>query len=123
MVVDGLVVRGEQLIIPETLQGEGIQLAHEGHQGQDKTLKLLRQSIWFLNMGAGVRELVESCLPCQASQAGTETDPRPTKFPTGPWQELHEDYKGPIGKECFLHVLINQYSKFPVVQVVKSTRS
>ena len=121
-VVEGLVVRGEQLIVPQALQEEVIQLAHEGHQGQDKTLQLLRQSVWFPNMGAGVREFVESCLPCQAAQARTETEPlKPTEFPAGPWQELHADYKGPIGKEYYLHVLIDQYSKFPVVQVVKST--
>ena len=121
-VVDGLVVRGEQLIVPQALQAEVIQLAHEGHQGQDKTLQLLRQSVWFPNMGAMVREFVETCLPCQAAQARTETEPlKPTEFPAGPWQELHADYKGPIGKEYYLHVLIDQYSKFPVVQVVKST--
>ena len=59
-VVDGLVVRGDQLIVPQALQAEVIQLAHEGHQGQDKTLQLLRQSVWFPNMGAEVREFVET---------------------------------------------------------------
>ena len=68
-IVDGLVVRGEQLIIPLALQGEVMQLAHEGQQGQDKTLQWMRQSVWFPNMGAKVREFVESCLPCQAAQA------------------------------------------------------
>ena len=53
-IVDGLVVRGEQLIIPQALQGDVIQLAHEGHQGQDKTLQWMRQSVWFPNMGAKV---------------------------------------------------------------------
>ena len=121
-IVDGLVVRGEQLIIPQALQGDVIQLAHEGHQGQDKTLQWMRQSVWFPNMGAKVREFVECCLPCQAAQAKTETEPlKPTEFPEGPWQELHADYKGPIGNDWYLHVLIDQYSKFPVVQVVKST--
>ena len=57
-IVEGLVVRGEQLIIPGGLQQEVIQLAHEGHQGQDKTLQWLRQSVWFPNMGAAVREFV-----------------------------------------------------------------
>ena len=98
--MDGLVVRGEQLIIPLELQGEVIQLAHEGHQGQDKTLQWMRQSVWFPNMGAKVREFVECCLPCQAAQAKTETEPlKPTEFPEGPWQELHADYKGPIGND------------------------
>ena len=73
-------------------------------------------------MGAGVREFVESCLPCQAAQARTETEPlKPTELSAGPWQDLHADYKGPIGKEYDLHEFIDQYSKFPVVQVVKST--
>ena len=60
-------------------------------------------------------------MPCQAAQARTETEPlKPTEFPEGPWQELHADYKGPIGKDWYLHVLSDQYSKFPVVNVVKS---
>ena len=54
--------------------------------------------------------------------ARTDTEPlKPTEFPEGPWQELHADYKGPIGKDWYLHVLIDQYSKFLVVNVVKST--
>ena len=70
-----------------------------------------------------MREFMESCLPCQAAQTRTEREPlKPTEFPAGPWQELHVGYKGPIGKEYYLHVLIDQYCKFPVVQVVKSTR-
>ena len=119
---NGLVVRGEQLIIPQALQVEVIQLAHEGHQGQDKTLQLLRQSVWFPNMGAGVRGFVETCLPCQAAQARTETEPlKPTEFLAGQWQDLHADYKGLIGKEYYLHGLLDQYSEFSVVQVVKLT--
>ena len=74
-IVDELVVWEEQLIIPLPLQGEAVLLTHEGHQGQDKTLQWMRQSVWFPNMGAKVREFVESCLLCQAAQATTETGP------------------------------------------------
>ncbi len=119
----GILMRGEQLLIPEGLQAHAIQLAHEGHLGVDKTLGLLRQSTWFPNMGNMVREFVETCLPCQAAQGGTSTEPiRPTPFPDRPWQHLHADYKGPIGGSWYMHVLIDQYSKFPVVNVVKSTK-
>ena len=45
---------------------------------------------------------------------------KPTEFPEGSWQELHADYKGPIGRDWYLHILIDQYSKFTVVHVVKS---
>ena len=54
-VVDGLVVRGEQLVIPKELWKHVIQVAHEGHMGQDKTLALLRQTAWFPGMGPMVK--------------------------------------------------------------------
>ena len=65
-------------------------------------------------MGAGVREFIESCLPCQSVQARAETGSRSVAGIT-------RGIKRTIGKEYYLHVLINQYSKFPVVQAVKST--
>ena len=57
-IVDRLVVWEEQLIIPLALKGDAIQLTHEGHLGQDKILQWMRQSVWFPNMGAKVREFV-----------------------------------------------------------------
>ena len=121
-VVDGLVVRGEQLVIPKELWRHVIQVAHEGHMGQDKTLALLRQTAWFPGMGQMVKEFVETCRPCMAATTRTGTEPlKPTELPTGPWWELHADFKGPIGGSWYFHVLIDQYTKFPVVNVVKST--
>ena len=44
-----------------------------------------------------------------------------TPFPDRPWQYIHADFKGPIGKEYYLHTFIDQYTKYPVVEVCKST--
>ena len=46
-VVDGLVMRGERLVVPKELRPIVVMLAHEGHLGQDKTLGLLRETTWF----------------------------------------------------------------------------
>ena len=121
-VVDGIVVRGSQLIIPKNLQAEVIQLAHEGHLGQEKTLGMLRQTVWFPNISGLVKEFVQTCKPCLAAQPRTGTEPlKPTMLPQGPWQHLHCDFKGPVGGSWYLHIVIDQYSKFPEVEVVKST--
>ena len=69
-----------------------------------------------------VKEFVETCRPCMAASSRRETEPlKPTELPTGPWMELHADFKGPIGGSWYFHVLIDQYTKFPVVNIVKST--
>ena len=39
--INGLVLRGRKIIIPEKLQGEIIGLAHEAHLGTDKTVALI----------------------------------------------------------------------------------
>ena len=117
-----MVVRGEQLVIPKELWTHVIQVAHEGHMGQDKTLALLRQTAWFPGMGPMVKEFVETCRPCMAATTRRGTEPlKPTELPAGPWMELHADFKGPIGGSWYFHVLIDQYTKFPVVNIVKST--
>ena len=73
-------------------------------------------------MGGRVKEFVETCRPCQAAQPRTGTESiKQTPYPKGLWQVLHCDYKGPIGGSWYLHVLNDQYSKFPVVTVHQAT--
>ena len=121
-IINDLAVRGDKVIIPQSLRADAISLAHEGHQCADKTLKLLRQSCWFPNMNKDVGEYVQSCLGCNA--ASTRTIPVPLKpnlLPDRPWQKVHVDFKGPIGGQYYLHVMIDQFSKYPEVDIVKST--
>ena len=122
-VVDGLVVRGEQLVIPAVLQPTVVQLAHEGHAlGHDKTLSLLRETCWFPGMGEMVRIYVETCKPCMAALPSTQQEPlRPTLLPDRAWQQVHADFKGPIGGKYYLHTFIDQFSKYPLVEVCTST--
>ena len=42
-------------------------------------------------------------------------------LPDRPWQWVHADFKGPIGKRYYLHTIIDQYTKYPVVDIVAST--
>ena len=42
MVVDGLVLRGDRVVVPNTLRDKIVNIAHEGHLGITKTKNLLR---------------------------------------------------------------------------------
>ena len=120
--INGVVVRGHQIVIPVAMQANVVAVSHEGHQASDKTLKLLRQYCWFPHMGKAVTEYVASCLGCNASTSQSHPVPlEPNMLPERPWQKLHADFKGPIGNEYYLHVIIDQYSKYPEVDILKST--
>ena len=112
-------VRKSGCHFPTSLQAEVIGSAHEGHMGADKTLNLLRQSCWFPNMGQLVREYVRTCLPCAAAVPHTPPVPlKPNLLPEHPWQNLHANFKGPIGEK---YVVISQYSRCPEVDIFSST--
>ena len=49
-VVDGLVLRGERIVVPQTLREAMVEIAHEGHQRIVRTKQLLRAHVWFPGM-------------------------------------------------------------------------
>jgi hypothetical protein len=93
-VVNDVIVRGNRVLVPPSLQADVIGLAHEGHMGIDKTLHLLRETCWFPKMKELVTEFVNSCRPCIAASATTPPTPlSPHMLPERPWQQLHADFQ------------------------------
>jgi hypothetical protein len=68
-------MRGNRLIIPETLQEKSIRIAHEGHQGITKTKSLLRKKIWFPGMDKKVEEIIAKCLACELNDTSSYAQP------------------------------------------------
>ncbi|XP_033126935.1 uncharacterized protein K02A2.6-like, partial [Anneissia japonica] len=44
-----------------------------------------------------------------------------SSMPDGPWQRLHIDFCGPLPTGEYLLVVIDRYSRYPEVEIVKST--
>ncbi|XP_064639559.1 uncharacterized protein K02A2.6-like [Lineus longissimus] len=125
IVHNGIVLRGRRLVMPDALQRRAIDLAHVGHQGIVKTKMLLREKVWFPSIDAMVEECVKDCLPCQAT-SGRASKPEPlrmTKLPNGPWEEVSVDFYGPlpVPSADYLLVMMDDYSRYPEVEVIAST--
>ena len=65
-VVDGLVLRGERIVVPRELRETMIKIALEGHQAIVRTKQLLRAHVWFPGNDKMVEKHVGKCLACQA---------------------------------------------------------
>ena len=48
VIEDGLILKGDRIVIPETLRGETLDMLHTGHQGETKCLLLARESVFRL---------------------------------------------------------------------------
>ncbi|KAK7094703.1 hypothetical protein V1264_006216 [Littorina saxatilis] len=117
-----ILLKGSQLVIPSSLQARVVDLAHEGHHGMNKTKALLRSKVWFPGINAAVESAVRSCIPCQANNNRREHQPLlMSNLPCGPWQELSIDFCGPLPSGASLLVITDEYSRYPVVEVLQNT--
>jgi len=88
-----------------------------GHMGQDKTIELVRQHLWWPKMDERIIDYVRSCPECQKNKAA-RCQPyglsSPLELPYTPWQSIAMDFirELPISEGCDqLWVVIDQFTK------------
>ena len=95
-----VILRGTRIAVPSKLQERVVNLAHEGHQGVQKTNSLLREKVWFPGIDKMVEKKVQSCCACLVSTP--------------------ESKREPLSMSPLL-IITDDYSRYPVVETVKST--
>lgn len=119
---EGILLRGSKIVIPESLKNETVKLAHVGHQGINKTKKLLRSKVWFPGMDRMAETETRECIPCQIATSTTHREPlKPTQCPNGPWEQVSADFKSVPHSHEQLLAVVDDYSRYPAVECVPST--
>ena len=118
---DDIVLRDHRIVIPKSLQQRAVDLAHEGHQGISKTKGLMRTKVWFPGMDKLIKT-IQKCIVCQVNTTCTTKEPLAmSELPRGPWLNLSMDFCGPLPTGEYLLVITDEYSRYPVVEIVRST--
>jgi hypothetical protein len=116
---DGIIYRGDKIVIPSGLRERIVKLSHRGHQGLSKTKHLIRDFCWFPGIDTKVEETVRKCIPCLAvnNQNGCQPPVKPHELPKGPWQVIEMDLQGPYPTGEYTFVMIDRYSKWPEIAI------
>ena len=72
-VEDGLVMRGEQIVVPEALRGETLDRLHTGHQGVTKCQLRSRSTVFWPGTIRDIETTVARCPQCLKKTANTAT--------------------------------------------------
>ena len=125
-VANEIILRGERIVLPKSLQQAAVNLAHEGHQGVVRTKAYLRSMIWFPSLDRLLEETIDGCLTCQGIKPnrGATAPLRMTTLPQYPWQHVAMDFFS-VGQHTDEHILVVQdrYSRYPVVDFVSTVSS
>ena len=120
---DGILIRGNRIVIPNSLQQKILVIAHQDHQGIVRTKQLVRKFVWFPNIDAMVENTIKHCQQCQIHTPRRHAiEPLSmSKMPDGPWEELSIDFFGPLKTGKYIMVLVDDYSRYPIALLITST--
>lgn len=120
--VDGILLRGDRIVVPPVLRSRLLNLAHESHQGMTRTKQRLRELYWWPGMDTEVECLVKHCVVCgynDKSVKGRVAPLMPVEYPKCAWDKVGIDIVGPFEKgpnQCrYAITMIDYFSKWPEV--------
>lgn len=119
---NGLLLKGDRILIPPTLRPEVLNIIHQGHLGQEKCLLRARTSVFWPGITKEIVNQVNQCGPCQKHQRKAQKEPiLQPQPPCRPWERLSSDMFEFKGQQYLL--LTDQYSRFPIIRRLTSTTS
>jgi hypothetical protein len=119
-VSDGVICKGNKIVVPPELQRRVVRLCHKSHQGIAKTKSFARSFCWFPGIDAAIEKKVASCRQCQSVQDKDLSQPiKPHDLPQGPWQEVEMDFQGPYPAGEYIFVMIDRYTRWPEAEIMR----
>ena len=111
-VENGVVLKGERVCIPASMQPYVLAKLHESHQGIEKTKLRAKDCVYWIDINRHIEELVRHCPTCQEHQRKQPKETLiPHEIPTRPWQVLGTDLFSFHGNNYL--IVADFYSKFP----------
>ena len=111
---NGLLFRGNQVIIPKTLQPEMFKKIHASHQGIVKSKQRAKSVRFWPGMNSQIEDVVSKCTICIASRTYRPAEPlNPRELPHRPWSKVGADLFE-IGSQYYL-MIVDYCLKFPEV--------
>lgn len=118
-ILDNILLRNHQLLIPKSLRKSILDKIHEGHLGMQRCKDLARQSIYWPSIYNGIENIVTNWETCMRYQ---NSNPIPEILPHEiidlPWSKLGCDLFE-FNKNMYLFV-VDYYSKYIEIESLNS---
>jgi transposase InsO family protein len=119
-IVDGCILNGDRIVIPQCLRNRVLNHLHAGHPGIQRMKALARSYVYWPNIDNDIEKWVKGCRPCvDTAKLPIKTHLQSWLKETRPWVRIHADYAGPINGYYYL-VVVDAYSKWPEVFPTRS---
>ena len=120
----GLVLKGDKIILPESMVETAITKAHQGgHPGMTSMKRRLRSHFWCPKLNQRIEDMVKNCKQCAMF---TPKNRRNNLHPHNlrdfnAWEKLSIDLFGPLPDHRHIIVAQDMVSKFPAAKILNKT--
>lgn len=115
----GLLMKGQRIVIPESLQREMLARIHEGHMGISKCRARAQQAVWWLGLSNQISEVISQCEIYLRKQPQRSEPMIPSILPEHPRQKVGTDL---FFRENMTYlVTVDYYSRWTEVEKIPIT--
>jgi hypothetical protein len=119
-IIDGLLMAGSRIIVPELSRQMVLENIHEGHQGEIKCTLRAKEAVYWPGIYKEIVHMVKKCGSCQEFENALPKCPMiEVEVPQQPWHTVGADLFHYKGKWNLL--VTDYYSKAPFVRPVPNT--
>ena len=119
-VSDGLVFRGERVVIPKGMRKLTKQRLHRSHLGVESVLRRARECLYWQNMAADIRQVVQNCEACRSYERSQQKETLIThETPTLQWEKVGVDLSSWDGRDY--QVVVDYTSNLSEVDRMNTT--
>ena len=121
-IVDGVILKGQRVVVPAILKAEMLQLIHEGHLGIEKCKRRARDILYWPNMNQDVYDTVSQCDVCQEYRYAQPQQPlQMHERPDRPWAKVACDIF--YLKQVPYLLTVDYYSHYPEIALLTNESS
>ena len=121
-VANGLVLKGQRIIVPLSMRKEMKQIIHSGHQGIEKCKARAREALYWPGMFAEIADIVSACSTCQEHRNYQQCEELlKHEVPREPWIKVGADLFTLKRKNYLL--VVDYFSKFCEISLLVDTSS
>ena len=89
---DGILFKGEKIIIPKVMQPEMLKLIHSSHLGIEKYERQARDILYWPGMSSQIQDAVSTCATCNMYKNKNQKEPLiPHSISDHPWSKVGID--------------------------------
>ena len=121
-VQDGIIFKGERVIVPISMRSRMMDKIHSGHIGVEGCLRRAREVVFWPGMNAAIKEYVSNCDTCNTYRKEQPKEPLISQpVPDRPWSRVAVDLFT-LEKKDYV-IMVDDYSNYFEFNVLNQTTS